>query len=981
MPAVFDIPAGTPFVDALAAGLRHRLGDAPDALARSVVLLPTRRACRSLREAFLRLGDGRPMLLPRMTPLGDMDEDELAFSGWEEEGPTGGFDAPPAMGGLKRQLLLTRLVLAFREDDITPDQAARLALELGRLLDQAHTERLDFADLKDLVPAEFAAHWRITLKFLSILTAQWPEVLKAEGCVDSALRRNMALEAQAQAWRESPPSGLVVAAGSTGTIPATADLLAVVAGLERGAVVLPGLDRNADAGTWDAIAADQAHPQHGMARLLHRLEIAREDVAEWEAPGVKGTPPARAALANRALGPAETADRWRAGWDMDERALDGVERIDASGPHEEAGAIALAMRHALEVEGRTAALVTPDRALARRVAAELERWGVTVDDSAGAPLNNTPPGVFLRLVARMAAEDLAPAPLLAALKHPLAAGGRAPGAFRARVRELERLVLRGPRPGPGLVGLRAAAENTPAAPLVEELAAALEPFEWMMGSDEADFRDLLRTHIALAEALARSDTESGPERLWAGEAGEAASGFVAELGDAAAVLDPIAPGAYPALFEALGSGRPVRPRYGTHPRLSVLGLMEARLQHADVMILGGLNEGTWPPETPASPWMSRPMMDAFGLPLPERRIGLTAHDFVQAFCAPRVVLSRATRVEGAPTTPSRWLLRLEKLIDGTPLDGLMDGGAAWLRWQGLLDRPDAVLPRPAPQPRPPVGARPRTLSVTRVERWMRNPFGLYAEQILGLRKLDDLDADPGAAEYGTVIHRALEVFLNEYPMGPLPAHALPRLIDIGENAFGAYLDRPGVWAFWWPRFQRVARWFVEVEGLRRDALAKSATEAKGAREFEAPGGPFTLTATADRIDALTDGTLAIIDYKTGAPPPAKEVAAGYAPQLPLEAAIAEAGGFEGVDRAEVSALDYWRLRGTEPAGERRSAGKDVRALIDDAVDGLRRLVGAFDFEKTAYVCRPRPDAAPRYDDYEHLARVREWSAGGGEDGE
>ncbi len=989
-PAVYTIPAGVPFVDALAAGLRARVGGGPEDLAQATVLLPTRRACRALREAFLRQSGGRPLLLPRLTPLGDVDEDELALAEPRETPPDGGtgdgFGVPPAISGLRRRLLLTRLVLAFEGRRTTADQAARLAAELARLLDQVHTERLTFDTLEDLVPEEFAAHWQTTLKFLKIITQRWPAVLAEEGCVDPAVHRNLLLEAQADAWRKAPPEGPVAAAGSTGSIPATADLLEVVAGLPRGCIVLPGLDRDADDETWQAL--EPSHPQFGMARLLEHLGVAPGDVEEWPSPGVPATPAARAALVNIALRPAATG-AWRPGDGPPAEALAGVTRIDCPRPQEEAGVIALIMRETLEHvdEGRTAALVTPDRALARRVASELGRWGVEVDDSAGRPLAQTPPGAFLRLTARMAAENFAPVPLLAALKHPLAAGGQAPAAFRSQVRRLEIAVLRGPRPGPGVKGLRAALPRGDRAlrRLLTALDKATRPLARALRRKKAPLRQLLRAHVDMAEALAATETEAGADRLWAGEAGEVAAGFVHELEEAAGALKPLPGAGYSALLEALMAGRVVRPRFGLHPRLHIWGLLEARLQHADVLILGGLNEDTWPPEAHANPWMSRPMLAKFGLPLPERRVGLAAHDFAQAFSAPSVVLTRAERVEGTPTVPSRWLLRLENLLRGSGPETEMRGDLQWLHWQALLDAPKDIRPSPPPAPKPPLGARPRTLSVTQVETWMRDPYAIYARHVLGLAALEPIDADPGAADYGSIIHHALDAFLKENP-GPLPEDAAERLLEIGRRAFRPYQGRPGVWAFWWPRFERIARWFVDVEHARRADLKATASEAGGSLTLDGPAGPFVLTAKADRIDTLSDGTLAVIDYKTGAPPSKREVAAGFAPQLPLEATIAQAGGFAGVPRATVSALDYWRLRGGDPAGEWVSAartgkdGKDVPTLIAEALTGLAALIAAFDREDTPYEARPRPDAAPRFSDYEHLARVKEWSTSGEEDG-
>jgi ATP-dependent helicase/nuclease subunit B len=378
------------------------------------------------------------------------------------------------------------------------------------------------------------------------------------------------------------------------------------------------------------------------------------------------------------------------------------------------------------------------------------------------------------------------------------------------------------------------------------------------------------------------------------------------------------------------------------------------------------------------------MRKAFGLPAPERRIGLSAHDFAQAFCAPEVVLTRSERVDGAPTVPSRWLLRLDAALAARGL-GEVPRDARWLAWHAALGRADtgiAERPRP-PSPRPPLAARPRELPVTQVEMWRRDPYALYARRILRLKALEPIDADPDAADRGTIIHRALDAFIGAHPAGPLPPDALARVLEAGRAAFGAHLTRPGVWAFWWPRFERIARWFVAHEAERRAHLIRSWSEVKGALRIDAPLGAFTLTATADRIDRLTDGSLVVIDYKTGSLPSAREVAAGFAPQLPLEGAIAASGGFQGVAAGKLNGLLFWRLTGGRVAGEERDAvaKSPPGELADQARAGLTQMIEAFDDPATRYEARPHPARAPRYSDYLHLARVAEWSDGEGDGGE
>ena len=983
-PRVYTVAPGIPFVDAVAHGIASTIATSPAALAGAQVLLPTRRGCRALTAAFLRLSGGAPLLLPRLRPLGELDDDDDLALGLDDDDEAGteaaGASIPPAISPLRRQLLLTRLVMKFRRDETTSDQAARLARELARLLDQVHTERLDLALLKDLVPAELAQHWLKTLDFLSIVTEHWPRILAEQDRIDPAERRIRLIEAQTESWRRRPPAGPVIAAGSTGSIPATAELLDVIAHLPQGTVILPGLDATADDASWQAIRDDPFHPQYGMARLLDRMKIDRRSVPHWPSAAAPASSPARAALIHRTLRPSATFEAPPPDCPAATDGLDGVARLDCAGPEDEARVVALIMREALEQPLRTAALVTPSRPLARRVAAELKRWGIEIDDSAGEALGNTVPGTFLRLVARMVADAFAPVSLLAALKHPLAGCGLAPAACRARVRRLETKALRGPRPKPGLAALQdgIGADDRALAALFAALDAATADFAGMFARQTAPLTQMLIRHAEAAEALAATDTEAGAGRLWADGAGDAAAEFIVALAEAAGAIDAIDTEEYPALLDVLMQGCVVRPRFGRHPRLAIWGPLEARLQHADVMILGGLNEETWPPKAEASPWMSRPMMKVLGLPLPERRIGLSAHDFAQAFCARHVYLARARREEGTPTVPSRWLLRLELFSKNTPWEAANATVAArWQSWQRELDSPEdrECVQIPPPAPRPPVASRPRRLSVTQIETWMRDPYAIYARFILGLKAIEPLDADPTGADYGAAVHQALDAFVRAFP-DALPADVWPHLLTCGRQAFASLLDRPGVRAFWWPRFQRIAAWFLEGERQRRPRLSVSVTEVEGSMTLAAPAGPFVLTAKADRIDTLADGTLAIIDYKTGTLPAPKDLAAGLAPQLPLEAAIAREGGFAQVPARPASALEYWRLTGGNPPGECKPIANEDDELVDRSLTGLACLIAAFDQPDTAYLAQPRPAASPRFSDYAHLARVREWSAGG-----
>jgi ATP-dependent helicase/nuclease subunit B len=1000
------IPTGVSFVDALAHGLMQDTARDPLSLSAITVLLPNRRACRAVQEAFLRLGasGGRALMLPRLMPLGDLDDSELGLQGIALDLSLGediSDPLPPAMPTMRRHLLLARLVQKAAAatlpggGEMTFDQAARLAAELARLLDQVETERLDFADIRNLAPAELAEHWQLTLRFLDILQQNWPEILHHEGVVDVAKRRNMLLERQARLWRERPPAHPIIAAGSTGSIPASADLIAAIARLPRGLVVLPGLDTGANDKQWREISADPAHPQFGLAQLLTRLETPPAQVWTWPHALPDGprrpAPSSRGRVVNAALLPAEATKEWPAiaatfGGEA-ELAWRDVQRIDCRTEQEEAGIIALMLREAVaQPAPYRAALVTPDRGLARRVAAELRRWGIVIDDSAGTPLPTTSNGLFFRLIAEALAEDLAPVPLLALLKHPLAAAGMPRLEFQRLVHLLERKVLRGPRPAPGLAGLEAAfagaervsdSDRRDLRLLLDRLTALIG----MLGAWAGDLplAERLAAHVRFAESLAARPEAMGGSYLWHGEAGEALGGFVAELLQACAGMAAIDAGTYAALIVELMGSVDVRPRFGLHPRLFIWGPLEARLQQVDLMVLGGLNEGIWPGDVAVDPWLSRPMRRAFGLPALERKIGLAAHDFQQALGAPQVVLTRAQRIGGKPSVPSRWLLRLDAFLRALGLVEPIEGPSQYRGWQTRLDRPQNIQAWSRPAPTPGAKYRPNELPVTDIEKWMRDPYVLYARRILKLRPLDPLDQNADAADLGNLFHGILDRFLKETAL-PLPDDAEARLLAIGEREFAQHMARPAVWAFWWPRFRQMAGWFIAEMRARQDSLSSIATESTGSLTIDSVSPPFKLTAKADRLDVQRDGRLTIIDYKTGKPPNPQDVILGFSPQLPLEAAIASQGGFDKVPTAAVAGLEFWHLKGGRngaaviPVKDPESkAPADPMTLAVEAYQGLKELVAHFSRDDAPYVAEPRGDFGLAYNDYEHLARYDEWS--------
>jgi ATP-dependent helicase/nuclease subunit B len=794
---LFTIPPGVPFLKTLAAalcdgrlveGFSHDPSD-PLRLARATIYVPTRRAARALRSEFVdRLG-GDSAILPVIRPLGEIDDD----AGFFEPAVPAALELDPPIGAVDRLMELARLIFEWKKalpkavSDVhsssplvapaNPADAIWLARGLVDLLESMENEECPWSALEELDAADHAAWWQLTLEFLKIASTYWPDRLKELRRTSPAAHRNALLRAEALRLRSQPRRGPVVVAGSTGSLPATADLIKAVSEIDQGAVVLPGLDRIMDDRYWPLVAsgeppskdarqpaepAARAHPQYGLFRLLEKLKASREDVAPLA--GAEGALAVRNRVLSLALLPAAATGSWAEPGaapppaDIAD-AFSGVSLIEAANEREEAAAIAVAMRLAVAEEGdsdgaRQVALVTPDRALARRVSAELRRFGIEADDSGGTPLSATPQGALLELAVEVATVPGDPVALLALLKHPLARFGLQAGTVRRAARILELLALRS---GTGEVD---ASELT--ALLDARLAAAKEeshPPVWrrrIAGSDLDLARDLARrveaavapladrlVHIPpdrkgfttafptavlardtakVLEAIAR-DEEGSLAVLWGDEAGERLAELIGGLMESRASLD-VRDGEWAAMLPALMAGETVKPRGGGHRRVHIWGTLEARLQHVDTVVLAGLNEGAWPGRTANDPFLSRSMKTAIGLEPPERRIGQAAHDFQMALGTGRVVLSRSARSGTEPTVPSRWVQRLLAVAGSGAAAAMRARGNSYLEWAAALDRGEFQPPAERPQPRPPPERQPNNYYFSQVKTQRRDPYAI-----------------------------------------------------------------------------------------------------------------------------------------------------------------------------------------------------------------------------------------------------------------
>lgn len=992
-PNVYNMPSGMAFLPNLAEGLTRHYGDQ---LTDALILLPTRRAVAGLREAFADIAKSKGIsatLLPRMKPLADINPDEPPFEPGELAG-----QIAPAMPAMQRRFEMAKLVARYhrRAADLPLDPAAALMLAdpLLAILDDAAMEEVSLVESEEWkhILAESAQHFQHAATLYQIIQDYWPARLKELGLLEGQARKVALLRALTQSWQDSPPDYPVIIAGSTGTLKATAALMACTANLPQGMVVLPGLQMTTDP-QWDTI--DVQHPQYSLKRFVERLDIDRADVTDWREvlgikPNAKRSVDLRRLVMSEALVAVDKTSDWlrrietlknNHGEDIFKHAMEGVSLITAPNDEDEALSIALIMRDVLREDDKTAALVTPDQNLAYRVKSRLRRWDIEIEMSQGASLARSPIGTFLIAILGLAQDIDDPLALSALCHHPLFGLGEGEGIARAQWEALEIKHYRGLRP------------NFDEAKMPALIARLREGVSSLMDITSGVSVDIWAERLAqTAETLARSDTASGAQRLWQGQAGAQAHHLLTNLIRHGADLPETDAKGMQRLLARMMQNTTLRPSGGPLNRLSILGPLEARLISPDLVILGGLNEGVWPARPSVDPFLSRPMRKELQLSLPERRYGLAAHDFAELAANPNVIMTRALRSDNGPAVASRWIWRLQTLLKGAlgeqEAADILSGSDHYLGWAQALDYvpPQDVRPASPPAPKPPTAerwayARRRSISITQVKNWIRDPYSIYAKHVLGLKPLEPLDAPQDARHFGNALHKAIEDFTAQAAR-PFSIAQQDEFISCLNAAFEAEGYAPELIRHEAGRFENIAadmiNWLVS---RNKDGFDIIGNEVKASYHFDDIN--FTLRGTADLIERNPNG-LAFFDFKSGTPADAKEVGAGFDPQLPLSAFLGAEGAFEQLPKADSVQLGYVRVKGSNnsfavkyisgPEGMvDRKPAKDAMTLAAEAAQTLRDLIAEFDKPETAYHSQPRIKYQNKYGDFDHLARRAEWA--------
>ena len=951
---VFGTYSGQAFPETLLEGLTNRLqGAAPEQWARVEVYVNTQRMHRRLAELFLQ---GPARLMPKFHLVTDLAHDPLLT------------DLPMPVPTLKRRLEIAQLVrkLIQRVEGLAPASAVfDLANSLADLMDEMQGEGIAPDVIEGLDISDFSGHWERALQFITIVQRYF----EGGEAPDKEARQRASVLALTQRWQESPPDHPILVAGSTGSRGTTFHLMKAVAGLPQGAVILPGFDFDMPRRVWAQLSdpkTSEDHPQFRFSRLLGALDLTSEQVIPWIESAPKAA--ARNRLVSLALRPAPVTFHWRQEGpyltELDQATQD-ITWLEAPNQRVEAKAIALRLRQAAEL-GQTAAVISPDRNLTRRIATALAAWNITPDDSAGIPLSLTAPGRFLLHVLDLAQPQLTSETLLVLLKHPIAHSGADRGQHLRNTRELE-LYLR--RDGPAFLTaqtlLQWAETKDHYRPWVDWINAKVFD-RWPQGPQPLE--NWIAHHRTLAEGLSAGLVgDSG--QLWEQAPGRDTKTAIENLTKYAPAAGDVELTDYSAILRGVLNAGQTRNQNHVHSNILIWGTLEARVQSADLVILAGLNDGTWPEPPAPDPWLNRSLRLQAGLLLPERRIGLSAHDFQQAVGAKAVWLTRSIRSDDAETVPSRWLNRIENLLNGLEkpddaswMDRMRARGNEWLGKVEALEAPQVTPPSIRPSVAPPVACRPESLPVTDIKHLIRDPYAIYAKRILDLKRLDSLTKSPDAPLRGTVIHDLLEAFLQTGPWTNAEA-AKATLLALAEERLQATVPWPAARRMWLARVVRFSEWFVTQEIVRQAQIVSTKTEIKG--EIDLPELNFTLRGTADRIDLLNDGTAHIYDYKTGKPP-TRAQQLHFDKQLLLEVEILRRGGFPGLGSLKVTGATYIGLD---------NAPTELPAPIDEADvwSDFSKLIRAYQSAEQGYAARRAMLKAEESSDYDHLARYGEWS--------
>ena len=980
-PKTSAISLGRHFLDSLAKGLVAKFRTSgPVDLRNAVIILPTEEARSNLLRNLIIRAESEAIVLPRTYTISE----NLPCQRPHKRGdldcilPSNMLPNRLPIPLVSRELLLGRLIFQWRKahdhtNSLSLSQCLKVAPTLGSLFDELQAFNINYLALGKSSTLDDAAHWASIDKFLKIIIEQWPRILVEQSWEDPIKYDQLITKLVIQYWEKEPPKYDVIAAGFTGKLPHVVNLLSSIVSLPRGHVVVPSLDRSLGKKIWENLPTD--HPQSTIKCLLDGLKFGDKPVPEWPDQGGHSNPtlsnisrlPLVPSILNEGDMPNDSI--------TDKKRITDLTLITSQNVYSESQTIALIVKEFLTHNQGDVSVIAEDQILVKQVALQLRKWNLDLcyctprmpDASGGA--------TFLQLVAEMICSDVSPVSLLSALKHPMCKGHTSKTLFNNLLNQLELKSLRGIRPEPGFSGILASLALSPSNQKIiawlRELDRASHQFSELVKNRRVSLRNLLRAHLDFSTWLCQPETINSA-LPWDTDSDHNLYQNLNALCSTLKNSFTVNGTEYSDIFKTLVNKIPDESTLVHNARIYTYSAEQTLFSSSSLHILAGMNEGTWPSISPASRWLSPQMREALGLPGKEAEKADSALQLCQAFTAPKVVLTRSKLINGVQTMPSYHFAQIERAAKKADLPHTIDQSSYWNELGQHLEQETINVPKiQRPAPIPPVSARPRTLSATQIELWMQDPYSIFVSTILKIRALRPLDAKVGPPDYGRIVHEALEKFTRTYPKD-MPQDAFQKLLGFGQDSFRKIRVPSESYAFWWPRFERLAQYFVDQECEGRRHISRAYTEISGAITVNLASGQFTLTTRADRINMRTDGKVDIIDYKTGMIPTASQIMDGRKPQLLLEALIALDHGFHEINTRKINSISSIQLSGAAIAGTHQSIEQDIQIKANELLSRVTMLIKAFDDENTPYYFVPHKDFSPQHNEFEHLARMKEW---------
>lgn len=963
---ILNIPGCFNFLKSVHEFIINRTNDKLS-LSNFTILLPSRRSCNELKRIFLENSSNSAIILPNIRAIGDIDYDDLVLKQINKNDLENFSDFSNNTSRIKYKILLIKELLKWAKSsnknlfkDITIEQASNLALELEKFLNEVNRNGLNLDDLEKIVDDEYSQHWQEVLNFLEIFGKKWNKFIKDNNVISVVDFKSRMIEFNAEYFKKNKPLNPIVIAGVSGSVKSTCEFIKSLIKYDNCYYFFKDLNKNLTEDEWKEIGV--FHPQYSFKNLLDNcINCERDRVKNLEFNNCLIVNPIIEKILSFSMLPYNETHKWQSKLNIKKEDFSHISKIECNNSFEELSVISLITKHVHETSNDNVAIITSDEIFANQLAVELKNLNLDVNNAFGNKISRTEVVKFLFLILDVIKNKYETVAFLSLLKHDFTLFGYNKNELNRLTLLLEDKILR----GYGNLGCEGILKkvnefgNLELIDFIKKIMETLDKFK----CEKLNFQSVIKLHIELAENIASNSEVVGSNAFWnnSKNGDELLNFFNEVIKESESYGDIKNCDEYSYLLDYLIAENSYSDRYSIHPMVNIISPQEAKLINYDLIILTNLNDGRFPPHISTDPWMSKSMRKAFGLPDRDELIGNFAYDFTQFLCNKKVILTRSLKEDGVPTVKSKYLMRLETFLLCQNHLKLEENNI----WKEVFKKrnfaeQNIIIKRP--KPKPPLDRRPRELYATKIEKLMNNPYDIYAEKILNLKKKDDFYENKIFAFFGSAVHEALENYIKNYKAAEF-AKLYEKLIKYGKESFDKYFTDETSRELFFIRFSNIAEWFIEQD----EAVRASGYNVYAERieKLYMKNIDFTIAAKIDRIEENEFGSINIIDYKTGNTPSTSDVLTAKKPQLIIEAIVLE--------NKKTDKLVYWSIKGK---GDEKiqEIDSDICELVNKGRDGIVRLITHFNVFENSYIATAFDlnDQNHYASDYKHLSRVEEW---------